>query len=80
MVPVVGTVVFIALAAVLLLAIARRDRLWGESAWPELDSDHWSDDGEDDLGDGAGGVREPRRPLPSGGAASVAVEPEERAA
>ena len=34
-----------------------------------------------DEGDGPGGVREPRRPLPSGGAASAALpEPDDRAA
>ena len=80
MVALAGIVLFIALAAVLLLGIVRRDRHWGETAWPELDAAYWWEDPDDEAGDGPGGVREPRRPLPPDEGAAVAAQREERAA
>ena len=80
MVVFIVTLVVVAVAGVLILGVVRRARRWGETTWPELDASRWWDDDDDEPDDGPGGVREPRRPLPSGGAAAASVEPDTRAA
>ena len=80
----VACLLLVLAAAVLAAGIARRylgfgpDNVWSEWVPPE---EAYDDDEPGWGGGGYGGVREPRRPLPSGGAASVALpEPDDRAA
>ena len=66
-VTVIALVVVLVAAAVLVLGTVRRKRSW--PAWPD-DRGGWDDEGP-------AGVREPRRPLPSGSAASAAAIPDD---
>jgi hypothetical protein len=77
---VVATVLLVLVGGLMLSFVLRRyagniGRVDTWDTWlPEEDEDGWEDWG-------SGGVREPRRPLPSGGAAAVALpEPDDRAA
>jgi hypothetical protein len=80
---VIAVLVLLAAAVVLVVPAARRHFF---DAGPASLSSDWlpPEDQEDfERGDdwGSGGVREPRRPLPSGGSAAVALpEPDDRAA
>jgi hypothetical protein len=80
---VLAVLVLLAAATVLVVAAARRHLF--DAGPASVGSDWPPPEDEDDFerGDdwGSGGVREPRRPLPSGGSAAVALpEPDDRAA
>ena len=66
----VTVVVLMILAALFVVGVVKQ-RL------PRASSD-WDIGSDDDLG--PAGVREPRRPLPTGGAATALAEPDEEAA
>ena len=80
----VACVLLVLAAGLLAAGVARRHLGVGDGhVWTEwLPPDDTMDEREGwDDWEGPGGVREPRRPMPSGGAASIALpEPDDRAA
>ena len=83
MVVVVACVLLLVATGLVLVAGLRQHlRLGTRDVWSEWVEPEGPDAPPEDWGGGGyGGVREPRRPLPSGGAASVALpEPDDRAA
>jgi hypothetical protein len=66
---VITSALVVALAAVMLHSVVTRKR-----RWPELGQAWWHPDPGDDPGTG---VREPRRPLPSGSSAATFADPDD---
>ena len=82
MVVAIASVLLALVAAVLAAGAVRRHLGVGPgNVWFEWLPPDEADDDAPGWGGGYGGVREPRRPLPSGGAGSVGLpEPDDRAA
>jgi hypothetical protein len=78
MLAILASVPVVAAAGSMVVATRRRWPLW----WVSEPVEHRRavEPPEDEGDDGLAGVREPRRPLPSGDAAAGHAEPDERAA